>query len=147
MHSLCIHVLAQAAVNQSQPCPDLQSLDILCINRHPVFGLAHDGMPYGSIRIRSRSAENNGGVNISIADSGSGMAPENLVKIFDPFFTTKPVGKGTGLGLSICFSIIQRLGGNINVESEIGKGTEFSLFLPLEPPLALKESIKEKSEN
>ena len=85
-----------------------------------------------------------GGVNIGIADSGSGIAPENLAKIFDPFFTTKAVGKGTGLGLSICYSIIQRLGGDIGLESEVGKGTEFSLFLPLEPPMELKESITPK---
>ena len=102
---------------------------------------AHDGMPYGTIRIHTRSAENNRGVNIGIADSGSGIAPENLAKIFDPFFSTKAVGKGTGLGLSICYSIIQRLGGDIGIESEVGKGTEFLLFLPLEPPRELKESI------
>jgi two-component system NtrC family sensor kinase len=102
---------------------------------------AHDGMPYGTIRIHTRSDGDNRGVNIGIADSGSGISQENLAKIFDPFFTTKPVGKGTGLGLSICYSIIQRLGGDISVESEAGKGTEFSLFLPLEPPRELKESI------
>jgi len=105
---------------------------------------AHDGMPYGTIRIQTRSAANNRGVNIGIADSGSGMAADTLAKIFDPFFTTEPVGKGTGLGLSICYSIIQRLGGEIGVESEIGKGTEFSLFLPFEPPGELKESITPK---
>jgi len=102
---------------------------------------AHDGRPYGTIRIHTRSAGNGRGVNIGIADSGMGIAPENLAKIFDPFFTTKPVGKGTGLGLSICFSIVQRLGGNIGIESEVGKGTEFTIFLPLEPPGELKESI------
>ena len=106
---------------------------------------AHDGMPYGTIRIHTRSAENNRGVNIGIADSGSGIAPENLAKIFDPFFSTKAVGKGTGLGLSICYSIIQRLGGDIGIESEVGKGTEFLLFLPLEPPRELKESLMTKA--
>lgn len=105
---------------------------------------AHDGMPYGTIRIHTRSDKNNEGVNISIADSGLGIAPENLAKIFDPFFTTKAVGKGTGLGLSICYSIIKRLGGNISVKSEAGEGTEFTMFLPLEPPLELKESIMTK---
>ena len=102
---------------------------------------AHDGMPYGTIRIHTRSDKNTKGINISIADSGLGIAPENLAKIFDPFFTTKAVGKGTGLGLSICYSIIQRLGGNISVQSEAGEGTEFTMFLPFEPPLELKESI------
>ena len=102
---------------------------------------AHDGMPYGTIHIHTRSDKNNEGVIISIADSGLGIAPENLAKIFDPFFTTKAVGKGTGLGLSICYTIIQRLGGNISVQSEGGEGTEFTMFLPFEPPLELKESI------
>ena len=102
---------------------------------------AHDDMPYGTIRIHTRSDRDNQGLNIRISDSGAGIAAENLAKIFDPFFTTKPVGKGTGLGLSICYSIIQRLGGDISIESEVGKGTEFSLFLPLEPPMELKESI------
>lgn len=106
---------------------------------------AHDGTPYGTIRIHTRSDKNNEGVIISIADSGSGIAPENLAKIFDPFFTTKAVGKGTGLGLSICYSIIKRLGGNINVKSEAGEGTEFTMFLPFEPPLELKESIMTKT--
>ena len=107
---------------------------------------AHDGIPYGTIRIRTRSDGDNRGVNIRISDSGSGIAAENLAKIFDPFFTTKPVGRGTGLGLSICYSIIQRLGGDISVESEVGKGTVFLLFLPLEPPLELKESITPRKE-
>lgn len=106
---------------------------------------AHDGMPYGTIRIHTRSDKNTKGINISIADSGLGIAPENLAKIFDPFFTTKAVGKGTGLGLSICYSIIQRLGGNISVQSEAGEGTELTMFLPFEPPLELKESIMSKT--
>ena len=106
---------------------------------------AHDGTPYGTIRIHTRSDKNKEGVNIGISDSGLGIAPENLAKIFDPFFTTKAVGKGTGLGLSICYSIIKRLGGNIRVKSEAGEGTEFTMFLPFEPPLELKESIMTKT--
>jgi len=107
---------------------------------------AHDGTPYGNIRIHTRSDKNKKGVNIGISDSGLGIAPENLAKIFDPFFTTKAVGKGTGLGLSICYSIIKRLGGNISVKSEAGEGTEFTMFLPFEPPLELKESIEERND-
>jgi len=106
---------------------------------------AHDGTSYGNIRIHTRSDKNKEGVNIGISDSGLGIAPENLAKIFDPFFTTKAVGKGTGLGLSICYSIIKRLGGNISVKSEAGEGTEFTMFLPFEPPLELKESIMTKT--
>jgi len=104
---------------------------------------AHDGKPYGSIRIRTQSDDQSEKVMVLFADTGSGISPENLEKIFDPFFTTKPVGKGTGLGLSICYSIIKRLGGNMSVQSEPGKGTEFTFFLPYSPPSDLQESINE----
>lgn len=102
---------------------------------------AHDGKPYGTIKINTRSDSENQGVKIVFSDTGSGISPENLEKIFDPFYTTKMVGKGTGLGLSICYSIMERLGGNITVKSEPGMGTEFTLFLPFNPPKELKESM------
>jgi two-component system NtrC family sensor kinase len=72
------------------------------------------------------------GVEITIADTGSGIPPENLDKLFDPFFTTKEVGKGTGLGLSVSLGIVQRHGGTIRVQSEVGKGTRFFIWLPTE---------------
>ena len=75
-------------------------------------------------------------VYISVQDTGSGIAPENLAKIFDPFFTTKPVGQGTGLGLSISYKIIQQHGGSIRVASEVGKGTRFVIALPRTQTLA-----------
>lgn len=68
---------------------------------------------------------------IKIADSGKGISPEHLNKIFDPFFTTKPVGQGTGLGLSISYQIIERHKGAISVKSELGKGTEFTVRIPV----------------
>ncbi len=75
-----------------------------------------------------------GRVSIEVQDSGSGIPREALSRIFDPFFTTKPVGVGTGLGLSICHGIITNLGGEISVESELGKGSTFRVVLPsLEP--------------
>jgi two-component system NtrC family sensor kinase len=70
-------------------------------------------------------------VDLIFSDTGCGIAEENLGKIFDPFFTTKAPGKGTGLGLSICHGIILRLGGTIAVESEVGRGTTFTITLPL----------------
>jgi two-component system NtrC family sensor kinase len=72
------------------------------------------------------------GVEISIADTGCGIPPENLDKLFDPFFTTKEVGQGTGLGLSVSYGIIERHGGVIQVHSEVGRGSVFTIWLPLE---------------
>jgi two-component system, NtrC family, sensor kinase len=100
---------------------------------------AHDGKPYGTIRIATQGDDRNQKVRITVADTGSGIPSESLSRIFDPFFTTKPVGRGTGLGLSICYSTIQRLGGTISVTSEVGEGTEFILDLPFNPPMELQE--------
>jgi PAS domain S-box-containing protein len=67
---------------------------------------------------------------IEISDTGAGIAPGTRSRIFDPFFTTKPVGKGTGLGLSICHGIVRSLGGELEVRSELGKGSMFRVALP-----------------
>jgi two-component system NtrC family sensor kinase len=104
---------------------------------------AHNGKPYGAVTIRTRAGEKEEGVYVSVADTGSGIPRENLEKIFDPFFTTKPVGKGTGLGLSICYTTMKGLGGDISVKSEVGEGTEFTLYLPCKPPKDLVESMGE----
>jgi PAS domain S-box-containing protein len=85
----------------------------------------------GTIRI-STSVEGER-ARIDVADDGGGIAPAHLARVFDPFFTTKPVGKGTGLGLAICYEIVQRHGGEIEVRSELGRGTVFSVWLPLAP--------------
>ena len=108
---------------------------------------AHDGKSYGTIRISTGSDDQNEGLEIVFADTGTGISPENLERIFDPFFTTKPVGKGTGLGLSICYSTLKRLGGNMAVKSETDKRTEFTIFLPYKPPPHLEESIEDEQKN
>jgi len=110
----------------------------LCIN-------ARDAMPEGgSITIATRLTENaevrrkfpkaaaQRYLAIGISDTGSGMDESTRGKIFDPFFTTKEPGKGTGLGLALVHSIIENHRGMIEVESEIGKGTAFQLYLPME---------------
>ena len=70
-------------------------------------------------------------VKIEFIDTGAGIPPENLKKVFDPFFTTKPVGKGTGLGMSISYRVIHDHQGTIDVDSEVGKGTKFTIVLPI----------------
>ncbi len=72
-----------------------------------------------------------GKVRIVISDNGCGIPPENATKIFDPFFTTKPVGKGTGLGLHLVYNIVSKHNGTISVESTVGKGTSFSIEIPI----------------
>ncbi len=82
-------------------------------------------------RITIRTGAVNDHVWVEFADTGKGIAPENLKRIFDPFFTTKPVGKGTGLGLSLAYGIVQKHHGRIEVESEPGKGATFRVWLPV----------------
>jgi chemotaxis protein histidine kinase CheA len=77
-----------------------------------------------------RSAEPDGLVRITVADSGAGIAQENLTRIFDPFFTTKAAKKGTGLGLSVSYGIVREHGGEIEVDSQPGAGTRFELSFP-----------------
>ncbi len=69
---------------------------------------------------------------ITVEDDGPGIPEANLSRIFDPFFTTKPVGRGTGLGLSICYGIIQKMGGKIDVQSALGEGTRFRIWIPFQ---------------
>ncbi len=85
----------------------------------------------GSITLRTFSA-NRHWVVFSIEDSGCGIPAEHLDRLFEPFFTTKPVGKGVGIGLSICYNIVDKHGGEIVVESEVGKGSTFTVKLPRE---------------
>ena len=86
----------------------------------------------GKIKLATRA--DGDGVMVEVADTGKGIAAENLQKIFDPFFSTKEIGKGTGLGLSISYKIVQQHGGRISVESVVGNGTTFKVWLPLNPP-------------
>ncbi|HSW49989.1 MAG TPA: ATP-binding protein, partial [Bryobacteraceae bacterium] len=82
------------------------------------------------------AASNPGGVEVRVTDDGHGIAPEILPRVFEPFFSTKP-GEGTGLGLSICQDIVRDHGGRITVESELGQGATFRIWLPAAPHEAL----------
>ncbi|MDI6853064.1 MAG: ATP-binding protein [Deltaproteobacteria bacterium] len=86
----------------------------------------------GVIQIKTHFLARTNQVAIEISDNGPGIPKHMLDKIFDPFFTTKEVGKGTGLGLSISYSIIEKLGGRMMVASEPGKGTTFTIYLPVQ---------------
>ncbi|MBI3111603.1 MAG: PAS domain S-box protein [Ignavibacteriales bacterium] len=128
-----------------------QTLLNLCVN-------ARDAMPSGgtitvrtgcidgsSVRRRFPDAREEQYVVIVVGDTGSGMDEETRNRIFEPFFTTKELGKGTGLGLSVVYGVIQSLNGFIDVESEVGKGTTFHLYLPVLtienlPPLQVRSS-------
>ena len=70
-------------------------------------------------------------IRINVEDTGTGIEKQNLTKIFEPFFTTKKLGKGTGLGLSVVYGTIQDMKGTIKANSEVGKGTTFSLYIPI----------------
>jgi len=87
----------------------------------------------GTIIIRTKPVPT-GMVTIEVEDNGEGIAPENLPKVYAPFFTTKPVGKGTGLGLAITYGIIKMHRGQINVQSQIGEGTTFTIQLHIRLP-------------
>ncbi|MBY0573145.1 MAG: PAS domain-containing protein [Undibacterium sp.] len=94
-----------------------------------LINASHAIVDKGVITIRTGCDDES--VWISISDTGSGIDPQHLNRIFDPFFTTKPVGSGTGLGLSLSYGIINKHKGRIEVSSQLGEGTCFTVFLPL----------------
>jgi len=95
-----------------------------------LFLNARDAMPKGGWLTIVTKVEGGRAV-VEVADTGSGIPPEQLSRIYDPFFTTKEIGKGTGLGLSITYGIMQEHGGTITCDSAPGQGTRFSMLLPL----------------
>jgi two-component system NtrC family sensor kinase len=90
----------------------------------------------GSLTVRTKRTHTR--MVITVQDTGTGIDPLIMNKIFDPFFTTKEVGEGTGLGLAVTYSLVQQMGGSIEVESELGKGTAFTISLP-----ASREQVKQ----
>ncbi len=123
---------------------ELQQVLLNLVN-NAVDAIGHNG---GTVTISTQQQGDE--VALRVSDTGEGIAAANLPRIFDPFFTTKPVGQGTGLGLSICYGVVDKLGGRIEVESEIDRGTTFTVILPLGPcevtgPKAGKSSLHDST--
>jgi two-component system NtrC family sensor kinase len=87
----------------------------------------------GRLALRTRVSEQRESAILEVSDTGEGIPAENLSKVFDPFFTTKPEGKGVGLGLAVAYGIIQSHGGEVDVHSQPGQGTTFTVTLPVHP--------------
>jgi PAS domain S-box-containing protein len=108
---------------------------------------ARDAMPAGgrlSFLTRQESREGRAFVELEVADTGAGIAPEVLPRIFEPFFSTKETGRGTGLGLSLVHGVVTQAGGSIQVRSQVGRGTRFLLQFPLAEKPA-QEPVPEKA--
>lgn len=123
-----IKISLQLDENLPQVRGDINQIEQVVLN---LITNARDSLDEVKVKkISLRTYQDDGGVVIEVADSGSGIPPEILGNVFDPFFTTKPVDKGTGLGLSISHGIVELHGGEIEVESKINKGSTFRVKLP-----------------
>lgn len=109
---------------------DAQQIEQVLVN---LIHNAIQAMPHGGL-LALRLRPEHGGATLTVTDSGVGIPPENLSRVFDPFFTTKPAGEGTGLGLSVSHGIVARHHGHIAADSEMGRGTTFTVWLPTEQP-------------
>jgi signal transduction histidine kinase len=107
-----------------------------------LFLNARDAMPRGGWLTVSTRVER-GAVVAEVADTGSGIPPEQLARIYDPFFTTKAIGRGTGLGLSISYGIVREHEGTIRCDSAVGQGTRFTLTLPMTAQPALRSGARQ----
>jgi signal transduction histidine kinase len=101
-----------------------------------ITNAVHATQDGGDLTVRADIAEDDK-IKVEFEDTGTGISEENLSNIFDPFFTTKDVGRGTGLGLSVSYGIIKKHGGQISVKSKLGRGTTFTIVLPV--------NVKERS--
>jgi len=102
--------------------------------RQVILNIALNGIQAmeGKGRLEIATSRRDNSIHIIIEDEGCGIAEENLDKIFTPFYSAKPHKKSTGLGLSICENIVRRHGGEIQVNSELGKGTRFDVVIPIQ---------------
>jgi PAS domain S-box-containing protein len=127
------HLEGSGVAIEEEYAPDIGLLDLDSGQMRQVFlnliSNAAQAMPRGG-KLKLRIARQGDEVAISVSDTGYGIPPEVHDRIFDPFFTTKPAGQGTGLGLPISLGIVQEHGGRISVESQVGQGSTFTIWLP-----------------
>lgn len=138
-------VEVQNAIGLDLPQVMVDSLQMEQVFMNILINANHAMPEGGEIKLNAKAV--NGSVEVSIADTGEGIPKKDLAKIFDPFFTTKKEGEGTGLGLAICHSIVEHNGGSLRVVSEEGKGTIFTVILPVDKGSrlrAMKKSIEQK---
>jgi len=120
-------------IREYQPTPQIECMpgEIGQVLVNLLVNAAQSISDQGTIRITTSVCPSGKGVAAEIIDNGRGIEPELLPRLFEPFFTTKPIGQGTGLGLSVSYGIIERHHGTIEVESQLGVGTTFRIWLPL----------------
>ncbi|MCC6772005.1 MAG: PAS domain S-box protein, partial [Gemmatimonadaceae bacterium] len=128
LRSAEVHVEVDLAGDLPRVYGDDQRLQQVLLNLIVNAEYAMSGVQSRQLSIRTEAAEH--GVVLTVADTGGGMSEETRQRIFEPFFTTKPAGQGTGLGLSVSYGIVRAHGGNIAVESRVGSGSVFQVFLP-----------------
>ena len=128
--------MARVAIEVDSPAEPVQ---LVCIPNQleqalvALFVNAVEAMPHGgTLTLQVETETTSKRVLMRVRDTGVGIKTEDLPHIFEPFFSTKTQGQGTGLGLSVVYGILERHGGTVEVESEIGKGTSFKLSLPRE---------------
>jgi two-component system, NtrC family, sensor kinase len=149
LHEVDVNAGIETTINIIRPRAKKQEVDLVVepgllppVTCYPakinqvVLNLVANGIdacpPGGRVTVRTRPADD--GVEIHVADTGSGIDAAIRDRVFDPFFTTKPPGQGTGLGLSISYQIVQDHGGTIQFDSTPGQGTQFVVRLPIHSP-------------
>jgi two-component system, NtrC family, sensor kinase len=123
-----VKIIKQLALDLPDICASPSEIQQVLLNliNNAIDAIGQEG---GTVEITTRVDGSR--MVIDVADTGHGIPKSVMPRIFDPFFTTKPVGKGTGLGLSICYGIIRKMGGDITLNSAVGVGTTFHVYLPL----------------
>jgi two-component system NtrC family sensor kinase len=141
MHNVELKV--SSTTDESVECdPDQiqQVLIVLMMNAIEAMGTGINRAEGGVLSVAVSGVEGKEAVEIAVSDTGIGMREETKAHMFEPFFTTKSEGKGVGLGLAVAYGIIQRHHGSIGVTSAAGKGTTFTILLPVRQPADRNES-------